>query len=48
VLALRSILLDSTAPRMVLLLQLASSSLFMLVLGLFVFRRLKDKFYDYL
>ena len=48
VLALRSILLDSTAPRMVLLLQLASSSLFMLVLGLFVFRRLKERFYDYL
>jgi ABC-type polysaccharide/polyol phosphate export permease len=48
VLALRNILLDSTSPRMLLLVQLALSSVFMLVLGLFVFRRLKDKFYDYL
>jgi ABC-type polysaccharide/polyol phosphate export permease len=31
-----------------LLLQLAASSIFMLVLGLLVFRKLKDKFYDYL
>jgi hypothetical protein len=31
-----------------LLVQLASISVFMLVLGLFVFRRLKGKFYDYL
>jgi ABC-type polysaccharide/polyol phosphate export permease len=48
VLALRSILLESTAPRMLLLLQLASISIFMLVLGLLVFRKLKNKFYDYL
>ena len=48
VVALRSILLDSTSPRMLLLLQLASISVFMLVLGLFVFRRLKERFYDYL
>jgi len=48
VLALRNILLESTSPRMPLLLQLAASSVFMLVLGLLVFRKLKEKFYDYL
>ena len=48
VLALRNILLDSASPRVPLLLQLAASSVLMLVLGLFVFRTLKQKFYDYL
>ena len=48
VLALRNILLDSASPRMPLLLQLAASSVLMLILGLFVFRTLKAKFYDYL
>ena len=48
VVALRSILLASTAPRMLLLVQLAASSVLMLVLGLLVFRKLKGKFYDYL
>jgi ABC-type polysaccharide/polyol phosphate export permease len=48
VLAMRDILLDGVAPRNVLLLKLAGSSMFMLFTGLVVFRNLKQRFYDYL
>lgn len=48
VVALRSILLDGTAPHMPILWKLAGSSLFMLAVGLLVFRKLKHGFYDYL
>jgi ABC-type polysaccharide/polyol phosphate export permease len=48
VMALRNILLQSTAPHPVLLLKLSVSSLAMLAVGWLVFRRAKDRFYDYL
>ena len=48
VLALRNILLDGTAPHAALLIKLSASSLAMLLLGWFFFRRVKDRFYDYL
>jgi ABC-type polysaccharide/polyol phosphate export permease len=48
VLASRNILLEGAAPSWVLLTKLAFSSLLMLCVGLFVFRRLQDKFYNYL
>jgi lipopolysaccharide transport system permease protein len=46
VLALRSILLDGTSPASSLLIKLALSSLSILLLGWFVFRRIKRHFYD--
>jgi ABC-type polysaccharide/polyol phosphate export permease len=48
VLALRSILLDGVSPPSSLLYKLVLSSIGMLVLGLFVFRRLQTRFYNYL
>jgi ABC-type polysaccharide/polyol phosphate export permease len=48
VLALRNILLDAAAPPTSLLIQLASVSVVSLVAGLWVFRKLKTDFYDYL
>ena len=48
VLALRSILLDSTPPASSLLLKLAVSSLAILIAGWFVFHRAKRRFYDLL
>jgi ABC-type polysaccharide/polyol phosphate export permease len=41
-------LLENAAPTAVLLAKLAASSLIMLVLGLFIFRRLRGGFYNYL
>ncbi len=48
VLALRNILLDGVPPPASLLFKLAFSSCFMLLFGLAVFQRLKQRFYDYL
>ena len=48
VLALRNVLLDGTPPPSSLLIKLTVSSLAMLGIGFFVFRRLKPAFYDYL
>lgn len=48
VLALRNVLLDGVPPPPSLLLKLSFSSFCMLLLGLAVFQRLKQKFYDYL
>jgi ABC-type polysaccharide/polyol phosphate export permease len=48
VFALRSILMESTAPAASLLINLAGVSLMTLAIGLMVFRRLRDEFYDYL
>ncbi len=48
VLASRNILIEGVAPRPLLLVQLASSSVLMLCVGLFAFRRLQGKFYNYL
>jgi ABC-type polysaccharide/polyol phosphate export permease len=48
VLASRNILLEGVAPRPVLLMQLGLSSAVMLCVGLFAFRRLQGKFYNYL
>ena len=48
VLALRQVLLHNTAPPASLLAKFAVSSFLMLVIGLFVFRRSKAAFYDYL
>jgi len=48
VLAMRNILLEGIAPPSTLLIKLALSSALMLVMGFFVFRRLKARFYDYL
>jgi ABC-type polysaccharide/polyol phosphate export permease len=48
VLALRQVLLHNTAPPATLLAKFAVSSFLMLVIGLFVFRRSKAAFYDYL
>ena len=48
VLASRNILLEGVAPNPVLLVKLASSSILMLIVGLFTFRRLERKFYNYL
>lgn len=48
VFALRNILLEATAPAPSLLINLAGVSLVTLALGLFVFRRLQEEFYDYL
>jgi len=48
VLAMRNILMDSTPPPSVLLVKLTLSSIGMFLLGLLVFRRLKQRFYDYL
>jgi ABC-type polysaccharide/polyol phosphate export permease len=48
VLASRNILIDGTAPSSVLLLKLAFSSIAVLALGLFTFRKLQTKFYNYL
>jgi ABC-type polysaccharide/polyol phosphate export permease len=48
VFALRNILMESTAPAPSLLINLAGVSLVTLAIGLIVFGRLKDDFYDYL
>jgi ABC-type polysaccharide/polyol phosphate export permease len=48
VLALRQVLLHDSAPPASLLAKFAVSSFLMLVIGLFVFRRAKAAFYDYL
>jgi len=48
VLASRNILLDSSAPNPVLLAKLAFSSMSVLALGLFTFRKLQSGFYNYL
>lgn len=48
VLALHNILLEGAAPSSVLLTKLAFSSILMLCIGVFAFRRLQGKFYDYL
>jgi ABC-type polysaccharide/polyol phosphate export permease len=48
VLAMRNILLEGIAPPSTLLIKLTLSSALMLVMGFFVFRRLKARFYDYL
>jgi ABC-type polysaccharide/polyol phosphate export permease len=48
VLAMRNILLESTAPAPTLLLKLTLVSLGAFAVGLFVFRFLKQRFYDYL
>jgi ABC-type polysaccharide/polyol phosphate export permease len=48
VLALRNILLEGVAPPTSLLVRLCFCSLFMLGVGLLVFRTLKEGFYDYL
>jgi lipopolysaccharide transport system permease protein len=48
VFALRDILLKGVAPPASLLWRLAAGSTFMLLLGLFVFGRLKRRFYNYL
>ena len=48
VFALRDILMRGVAPPPSLLWRLAASSTFMLLLGLFVFGRLKRRFYNYL
>jgi ABC-type polysaccharide/polyol phosphate export permease len=48
ILAMRNILLEQTAPRWELLAKLTFSSLFMFSFGFFFFRRLRQKFYDYL
>jgi len=48
VLALRQVLLHDTAPSTSLLIKFAVSSFLMLAIGLFVFRRSKAAFYDYL
>lgn len=48
VLALRTILMEGHAPHAALLLKLALSSTFMLLLGFVAFSRMKRRFYDYL
>jgi lipopolysaccharide transport system permease protein len=48
VMALRNILLQDSAPHAVLLLKLTGSSVAMLAIGWLVFRRVQDRFYDYL
>jgi lipopolysaccharide transport system permease protein len=48
VLAMRNILLDGVAPATSLLLKLTAVSIFMLGIGLMVFRNLKPRFYDHL
>jgi ABC-type polysaccharide/polyol phosphate export permease len=48
VFALRYILLDGVAPPTRLLVKLALGALFVFGFGLLVFRRLKNRFYDYL
>jgi len=48
VLAMRDIVLDARAPSDVLLIKLTVVSFVALIAGLFVFRRLKPRFFDYL
>jgi ABC-type polysaccharide/polyol phosphate export permease len=48
VLAMRNILLQGIAPPASLLIKLTASSVAMLGIGVFVFRKLKPTFYDYL
>jgi ABC-type polysaccharide/polyol phosphate export permease len=48
VLACRDILLEGKAPPDMLLIKLAASSVFMLLVGFGIFRLLRKKFYDYL
>ena len=48
IVSMRHILREAIAPPAITLLKLTSVSLFMLVFGLFLFRRLKRRFYDYL
>lgn len=46
--ALRNVFIDGVSPSNSLLIRLASSSLLMLVVGFWLFRRLKPRFYNYL
>jgi ABC-type polysaccharide/polyol phosphate export permease len=46
--AIRDILLDGKAPAASLLLKLSVGSVAVLVVGLLLFRRMKQSFYDYL
>jgi len=48
IVASRNILLDGISPPMSILWKLAASSCFMLVVGLVLFRKLREGFYDYL
>lgn len=48
VMALRNVLLENTAPAASLLAQLCGGSLLAFAIGMLVFRRLKQSFYDYL
>ena len=48
IVASRSILLDGTSPAMSILWKLATSSVFMIVVGFVLFRKLREGFYDYL
>ena len=48
VLALRNILLEAVAPPSSLLWKLSAVSVFTLAAGVLIFRRLKERFYDYL
>ena len=48
VMAIRDILLDGKAPAASLLLKLSVGSVAVLVVGLLLFRRMKQSFYDYL
>ena len=48
VMAMRDILLEGIPPATTLMVKLAGISLVMLVSGIFVFRRLKPRFYDHL
>ena len=48
VFALRNIILEHTAPSSSLLTKLTSGSFFTLVVGFFIFRSLRNRFYDYL
>jgi ABC-type polysaccharide/polyol phosphate export permease len=48
VMAMRDILLEAKSPGSVLLLKLTFASFFCFAVGLLVFRKLKERFYDYL
>ena len=48
VMAMRNVLLDSSAPAFSLLAKLTAVSFAMLAVGLLLFRRLKPRFFDYL
>jgi ABC-type polysaccharide/polyol phosphate export permease len=48
VLALRNILMDAIPPPASLLLKLAGSSISVFIIGLWFFRQVKPRFYDYM